>query len=294
MRWVSCGWFSCVLGICPWRCVYLSAELGEQWVSCGWLRCALRIQNLRNILGGVCIFLRNLQTVSFMWMTQVKSEMSVPFYRSWWTARLRCVLGGFCTFLQNLVNSEFPVADSGMSLEVSVPFCRTWWTVNFLWLTQVCPWSFLYLSTGLGEQPVSCGWLRCPWRYLYLSAELGEQWISCGWLRCVLGGFLYLSTELDEQCVSRGWLRHALGGFLYLSTELGEQCVSRGWLGCVLGGFCTFLQNLVNSELHVAGLEISGFMVTVQHVSRVGFLVQAYRKLASWLVCLSDFTVAVT
>ena len=34
----------------------------------------------------------------------------------------------------------------------------------------------------------------------------------------------------------------------------------------------------MNSELHVADLEISGFMVAVQHVSRVGFLDTGLQK----------------
>ena len=34
----------------------------------------------------------------------------------------------------------------------------------------------------------------------------------------------------------------------------------------------------MNSELHVAGLEIPGFMVAVQHVSRVGFLDTGLQK----------------
>ena len=160
--------------VCPWRYLYLSAELGEHWASCGWLRC---------VLGGVCTFLQNLVKNEFMWLTQVCPwnlflEVSIPFCKTW------CKCG------------EFHVADSDVSLESCVPFYRVWWTVSFMWLTQVCPWnlsldmcvpfcrtwwtaSFMWLTQVC---PQSTKLEEHPWRRLNLSAELANS-VSCGWLR---------------------------------------------------------------------------------------------------------------
>ena len=43
-------------------------------------------------------------------------------------------------------------------------------------------------------------------------------------------------------------------------------------LRCVHRVLCAFLQSLMDSEFHVADLEMPGFMVAMQLVNKVGFL----------------------
>ena len=283
----------------------------------------------------MCIpFCRTWWTVSFMWLTQMCSQNTKLEEHPWRCLYLSTELANsefhvddsgklrdVCTFLQNLVNSEFPVAHSGVSLEVSVPFYRTWWTVCFPWLTQACPWRFLYLSTELGEQPVSCCWLRCVLGgfctflqnlvnsvfpvadsgvSLEVSVPFYKTWwtVSFLWLTQVCSWRFSVHFYRTWWTVSFMWLTWRYQGWFmvavqhrsrvgFLDTGLQKACFMAG-VSFRLYSSCYIAQSwLTESLLHGCCV-----FQTLQHLLHSSKL--AYRKLASWLLCLSDFTAAVT